>query len=108
MSRKQSAFLARQADYRRASQEAMRKTFTQYLTDTLVITLNRKGYGEKRIRDFLELWGQVYDEFFDCLRDVPETDYYRTKLDEVLKPLCTMEPFIPFEGRYEFLPDMRY
>lgn len=43
MSRKQSGFLRDQADIRRAAQEASRKTFTQYLTDTAVISLHRVG-----------------------------------------------------------------
>jgi hypothetical protein len=108
MSRKQSGFLRDQADIRRAAQEASRKTFTQYLTDTAVISLHRLGWGETRIRRFIDEWGKVYDLYFDALRNVPETDYCRQKLDDSLKPLCTQEPFIPFEARYEFLPDMRY
>ena len=107
MSRK-NEYLQRMEDYRRAAQEATKKTYTQYLTDTAVIALHRKGWGEKRIREFLDEWGAVYDEFFDSLRDVPETDYYRQKLDESLLPLCKTEPLIAFEVRYEFLPEMRY
>lgn len=108
MGRKQSGFLQAQNDIRRAAQEASRKTFSQYLTDTAVIALNRLGWGETRIRRFMDEWGRVYDEYFDSLRNVPETDYYRQGLDDALRPLCTQEPFIPFETRYEFLPDMRY
>ena len=108
MSRKQSAFLQQMHDIRRAAQEASRKTFSQYLTDTCVIALHEMGWGETRIRKFLDLWGKVYDEFFDALRTTPETDYYREKLDLQLQPLCLQERFIPFEQRYEFLPDMKY
>lgn len=108
MSRKQSAFLNRMDDIRRAAQEASRKTWCQYLTDTAVIALNNLGWGETRIRKFIDEWGKVYDLYFDSLRNMPETDYCRQKLDDSLKPLCTQEPFIPFEDRYEFLPDMRY
>lgn len=108
MSRKQSGFLQAQQDIRRAAQEASRKTFTQYLTDTYVIALNNSGWGETRIRKFLDEWGRVYDEFFDSLRSTPETDYFRQKMDERLKPVCKQEPFIKFEDRYEFLPEMRY
>lgn len=107
MSRK-NAYLAKQADFRRACQDAAKKTYTQYLTDCAAIALNRKGWGEKRIREFIDEWGTVYDEFFEALRDGPETDYYRQKLDENLLPLCKTEPLIPFEIRYEFLPEMRY
>lgn len=108
MSRKQSAFLQRMDDIRREAQEASRKTFTQYLTDTAVIALSELEWGETRIRRFVDEWGKAYDKYFDSLRNVSETDYYRDKLDERLKPLCTQEPFIPFESRYEFLPDIVY
>ena len=108
MSRKQSAFLNRMDDIRRSAQEASRKTWCQYLTDTAVIALNNLGWGETRIRKFIDEWGKVYDEFFDALRTTDETDYYRHKLDERLEPMCKQEPFIKFEDRYEFLPDMKY
>ena len=106
---KKSAYLAKQEEFRRASMEAMRETFTHYMTDTCAIALNDLGWGAKRINDFLVLWGKVYDDFFDVLRNTPETDYYRQKFDERLKPLNLPEDdFVPFEQRYEFLPDMRY
>ncbi len=108
MSRKQSGFLERIAVERRAAQEASRKTFSQYLTDTAVVALKRLGWGETRIRRFIDEWGKAYDEYFDSLRNVAETDYYRERLDDALKPVCTQEPFLPFEERYEFLPEMRY
>ena len=107
MSRK-NEYLQRMEDFRRAAQEATRETFTQYLTDCAAIALHRMGWGEKRIRDFIDVWGTVYDEFFDSLRDVAETDYYRQKLDESLLPLCKTEPLTPFEVRYKYLPEMRY
>ena len=106
--RRRNAFLAQMEDIRRAAQEAIRKTFTQYLTDTVVITLHRMGWGEKRIRAFLTEWGKTYDEFFDALRDVPETDYCRDRMDRIIEPLCKERPFEPFEKRYEFLPEMKY
>lgn len=108
MARKQSAFLNQMAEIRRQAQDASRKTFTQYLTDTAVIALHNLGWGEERIRRFIDEWGKVYDEYFDALRTTTETDYYRSKLDERLIPLCKQEPFIKFEDRYEFLPEMKY
>lgn len=109
MSRKTSDFMKRMADIRRDAQEATRKTFTQYLVDTSVITLNEQfGFGKERIQVFLEEWGKVYDLYFDSLRTVDETDYYREKLDERLRPLYAGEHFEPFEDRYLFLPDIKY
>lgn len=108
MSRKNSAFLERMAENRRVAQEATRKTFMQYMTDTACVTLNEMGWGKERIDTFLTNWGNVYDEFFDALRDTPETDYYRAKFDERVKAICKPEYYKPFEDRYEYLPEMRY
>lgn len=107
MSRR-NAFLAMQEEYRRASMEAMKKTTDQYLTDCATIALNRLGWGEKRIREFLETWGAVYNEFYDAIRDVPETDYCRAKMDECIGQICRSGDWTPFEQRYDYLKDVRY
>lgn len=105
---RRSGYLQRQREFRHSAQDAMRKTFEQYLTDTLVLTLNDYGWGEQRIRKLLEDWDKTYDEYFDALRKEPETDYYRAKLDERLEDICKSGNWIPFEQRYQYLPDMRY
>ena len=66
------------------------------------------GIGKDRIQIFLEAWGNVYDQYFDALKEVPETDYYREMLDKRLKMLYAVEHFEPFEERYQFLPEMKY
>ena len=104
---KKSAYLDRVKELRRAAQEATRKTFTQYLTDTACIALNDMGWGKDRIDKFLDLWGAAYDKFFDALRNEPETDYCRVKLDERCKLICKTE-FKPFDERYQFLQEVRY
>ena len=108
MSRKQSGYLQVMAEIRRAAQDATRKTYEQYLTDTAVIALNNLGWGETKIRRFLDEWGKMYDQFIDALRKEPETDYYRATMDERLKSMCKQEEFIPFEDRYTFLPEVKY
>ena len=108
MGRKQSAYLARLQEEKLVEMNAVKKLWVQYLTDTMAITMNRKGWGAKRIEAFLDDWGKVYDEFYDALLSVPETDYYRAKMDEILKPLNIMEEFKEFEKRYPFLPEVRY
>ena len=107
MSRK-NALLERQADFRRAIQDATKETYAQYLTDTLVLTLSDYGWGEQRIRKLLADWGATYDEYFDAMRTVPETDYYRAKMDERIAAICRSGNWQKFEDRYKYLPEMRY
>ena len=108
MSRKQSAYFQQMEERRRMAQEATRKTWAQYLTDTCVLTLSEFGWGKDRIQRFLDVWGKQYDLYFDSLRQEPETDYWREKMDSVLKPLFDDGLFEPFEQRYEFLPEVNY
>ena len=105
---KKSGLLAREKQQRDITQKATKATFVQYMTDTAVIALNQMGWGKERLLNFVELWGRVYDEYFDALRNVPETDYYRTKLDEYVKRFEEPDRYKPFEERYEYLPEMRY
>ena len=109
MARKKSAFMEQIKDIRLAAQEATRKTYMQYLTDVAVIALSERfGFGKERIRAFLDEWGHQYDIWFDALRSIEESDYYRQKLDERLKQLSNGENFAPFNERYKFLPEMKY
>ena len=109
MARKKSAFMEQIKDIRLAAQEATRKTYMQYLTDVAVIALSERfGFGKERIRAFLDEWGHQYDIWFDALRSIEESDYYRQKLDERLKQLSNGENFAPFNERYKFLPDLKY
>lgn len=97
------AFQEQLQDYHRALQDATRKTFTQYLTDTLVFTLNDYGWEEEEIRNLLDDWGKTYDEYFDSMRKKPETDYCRTKMDERLKDICKSGGWLSFAERYPYL-----
>lgn len=106
--KRKNAYLEKQEEFRKASMEAMQRTTEQYFIDCAAIALNRKGWGEKRVREFLIELAKVHDEFYDALKNIPETDYYRQKLDENLMPLCKLVPLVPFEERYEYLPEMRY
>lgn len=108
MSRKSSGLINRIESIRQDTFVAAKMTYTQYMTDTAAIALNNLGWGEKRIIEFRNEWEKVYAEYREALSDTPETDYYRYKFDERLKPIRKIEPLIPFETRYEFLKEMRY
>jgi predicted TIM-barrel fold metal-dependent hydrolase len=90
-------------------------SFFKPMTDTLMFTLNdpevmgKDVFGHARLKKVLEAWGRYYDKFFDALTLNPEADYARAKMDEVLKRICgDSGDFIPFEERYDWLPEIRY
>lgn len=116
---KQSGLLKRQQEERkerdRVLQDATRQTFVQYMTDTLMLTLNdpavmgKDVFGYARLKKVLEAWGANYDKFFDAMTLKPEADYAREKMDRALRSIVPEgEPFDPFEARYEWLPQITY
>ena len=113
--KKKNDYLVRQEAKKRTLQDATRQTFVQYMTDTLMFTLNdpevmgKDVFGHAPLKKVLEAWGRYYDKFFDALTLSPEADYARAKMDEVLKRICgDSGDFIPFEERYDWLPEIRY
>ena len=113
--KKKNDYLVRQEAKKRTLQDATRQTFVQYMADTLMFTLNdpevmgKDVFGHARLKKVLEAWGRYYDKFFDALTLSPEADYARAKMDEVLKRICgDSGDFIPFEERYDWLPEIRY
>lgn len=111
---KKGSFAEQIEERRRLAQQATRETYTQYLTDTLIMTLNdpevmgKDVFGEARIRKILAAWGKKYDEYFDALTKSAEADYYREKMDAHIKAICKSGDFVPFEKRYDWLPEITY
>ena len=112
------------AEYKKFEDEAISKnvTFNRIveLMDAeaegrlLILTLNdpeimgKDVFGEARIRRILDGWGKKYDYYFDALTKGDEADYYRQKLDDKIKAICKSGDFVPFEQRYDWLPEIRY
>lgn len=107
-------YIAKQKRRNRVLQDATTQTFRQYMADTLIITLNdpevmgKDVFGHKRIMRVLEAWGKKYDLFFEALTNNPETDYTREKLDALLRQIIKPPDFVPFEKRYDWLPEITY
>ena len=86
---KQSGMLKRQKEEQKARdrvlQDATRQTFVQYMTDTLLFTLNdpevmgKDVFGYARLKKILDAWGAKYDLYFEALTLADEADYYRQK-----------------------------
>ena len=71
------------------------------------LVTDEEGY--KRLKKVLDAWGKNYDKYFDALTKKPEADYARAKIDAAMKLICgDSQDFIPFEQRYEWLPEIRY
>lgn len=83
---KKNDFLARKKEKERLLQEATRQTFVQYMTDTIILTLNdpdvmgKDVFGYVRLKKVLDAWGKCYDQFFDALTKNDEADYARVKM----------------------------
>ena len=95
--------------------DAIKQTYMQYMTDTLILTLNdpnvmgKDAFGYTRIKRVLDAWGRCYDRSFDALTKNPEADYAREKMDSAIKRITSgHQEFIPFEKRYEWLPEISY
>lgn len=110
-----NGYLERRKARDEVMQDAIRQTYQQYMTDTLILTLNdpevmgKDVFGHARLKRVLDAWGKKYDQFFDALTKNPEADYARAKMDAAMKAIVgDHQDFIPFEQRYEWLPEIRY
>ena len=105
---KKNGFAKQIVEWKDAFIRATKETYMQYLADTMILVLNDHGFGEQRIRKILDEWGDYFDEYFDCLTSNPTADYARTRLDDRIRAICKSGQFVPFEQRYEYLPEIRY
>ncbi len=110
-----NGYLAKRKIRDNVMQDAIRQTYQQYMTDTLILTPNdpevmgKDVFGYKRLKKVLEAWGKNYDKYFDALTKNPEADYAREKMDRLMKAICgDSGDFFPFEERYEWLPEITY
>lgn len=110
-----NGYLARQKARDQVYHDAIKQTYMQYMTDTLILTLNdhdamgKDTFGYTRIKRVLDAWGRCYDRYFDALTKNPEADYAREKMDNAIKRITGgNQEFIPFEKRYEWLPEISY
>ena len=108
-----NGYLARRKVRDGVLQDATRQTYQQYMTDTLILTLNdpevmgKDVFGYERLKKVLEAWGRYYDDFFVALTRNPEADYAREKMDAAMKRICGKRgDFVPVEKRYEWLPEI--
>ena len=100
--------MARQREKIDAYRMAERETYIQYMTDTLMVTLNdprvmgKDVFGKTRLKRIVDAWGKAYDQYHQALEKSPEADYWQTKLDQALEAILGDE-LLPFEQRYDWV-----
>ena len=111
---KQSGYLKHRKARNGVMEQAYKQTYQQYMTDMFIIALNdpavmgKDVLGYKRLMRVLLAVEANYDRFFDALTKNAEADYARVKMDAIMQNICPPEKFIPFEKRYEWLPEITY
>lgn len=106
---KKSGYLQKQKMTVDTYRQAEKETYIQFMTDTLILTLNdpevmgKDVFGEKRIRKVVEAWGRKYDQYHGALEKGDEQDYHQIKMDDALKSILGEKGFVPFKKRYDWL-----
>lgn len=109
--RQKITFQDRQTAKLNAYRQAEKETYIQFMTDTLVLTLNdpaimgKDVFGKKRIQRVIKGWGEKYDQYCGALVPGDEADYHQIKLDERLSQIFG-DDFEKFGKRYYWLNDL--
>ena len=80
-----NGYLQRQRNTVNVYRQAEKETYIQFMTDTLILTLNdpavmgKDVFGEKRIKKVLEAWGKVFDKFHGALEKGDEQDFWQIR-----------------------------
>lgn len=106
---KRSGYLQKQKTAVDAYSQAEKETYIQFMTDTLILTLNdpevmgKDVFGRQRIKKVVEAWGRVYDQYHGALEKGDEQDYHQVKMDDALRSILGEEGFVPFKRRYDWI-----
>lgn len=106
-----NGYLQRQRNTVNVYRQAEKETYIQFMTDTLILTLNnptvmgKDVFGEKRIKKVVEAWGKVFDKFHGALEKGDEQDFWQVKLDMNLMGVLGEKDFVPFAKRYEWVKE---
>lgn len=111
---KKSGYLAKQKATVDTYRQAEKDTCIQFMTDTLMLTLNdpevmgKDVFGRKRIMKVVCAWGKMYDRYHGALEKGPEADHFQDNLDQALKRILGEEGFQPFSKRYDWIAKPKY
>ena len=108
---KQSGMIAFAEQFAQAKVEATQRLISQYMTDTLQMTLHQtEGWGYERIMRLTEAWQQTQKEYTSALNsNDPAADVRQEHMDRVLAQIINGKAeLIPFPDRYPDLKKIKY
>ena len=108
ISKRSNDYIKRRDSKVMAFREAEKDTTMQFMTDTLMLTLNdpeiigKDVFGEKRLAIIIRGWCKKIDMYYPALEKGDEQDYYQEKMDQALRKIIK-DKLIPFAKRYYWL-----
>ena len=108
---KQSGMIAFAEQFAKAKVDAAQRLTSQYMIDTLQMTLHQtEGWGYDRIMRLTEAWQQTQKEYTPALNsNDPAADVRQEHMDRVLKEIINGKAeLIPFPDRYNELKKVTY
>lgn len=108
---KQSGMIAFAEQFAQAKVEAAQRLISQYMIDTLQMTLHQtEGWGYERIMRLTEAWQQTQKEYTPALNsNDPAADVCQEHMDRVLKEIIRDKAeLIPHAERYKDLKKVTY
>ena len=108
---KQSGMIAFAKQFAQAKVEAAQRLTSQYMTDTLQMTLHQtEGWGYERIMRLTEEWQQTQKEYTPALNsNDPAADVCQEHMDRVMAQIISgRQDLMPFPERYNELRKVTY
>ena len=97
--------------FAQAKVEAAQRLISQYMIDTLQMTLHQtEGWGYDRIMRLTEAWQQTQKEYMPALNsNDPAADVMQEHMDRVMAQIgCDKQALRPFPERYHELRKVLY
>lgn len=108
---KQSGMIAFAEQFAQAKVDAAQRLISQYMIDTLQMTLHQtEGWGYERIMRLTEAWQQTQKEYTPALNsNDPAADVCQEHMDRILAEIIRDRmTLIPFPDRYHELRKVTY
>ena len=108
---KQSGMIAFAEQFAQAKLDAAQRLISQYMIDTLQMTLHQtEGWGYERIMRLTEAWQQTQKEYTPALNsNDPAADVMQEHMDRVLAQIINGKAeLVPFPARYPDLKKIKY